>query len=81
MIMLDSGENVEDKLASERVGELVKRRQRGQKHWRHGRVTKQEQRASVRVCARHRQKRRRRSNPTWNGTRKLDPKSRATWNV
>ena len=49
VILLDYGENVEGKPASEREGELVKRRQRGQKHRRHDRVAKQEQRVIVRV--------------------------------
>ena len=47
-VLLDYGEDVEGEPAGEREGELVKRRQRGQKHWRYDGVTNQE-RVIVRV--------------------------------
>ena len=68
VVLLDYGEDVEGEPASEREGELVKRRQRGQKHWRHGGVTKQERVIVnvVLVIVRRGVD----SNPTWNGARK-----------
>ena len=69
VVLLDYGEDAEGEPASESEGELVKRRQNGQKHWRP---------EGVSVCARRHQTWCRCSRHTWNGARKLDPKSRAT---
>ena len=47
VLLLDYGEDVEGKPAGEREGELVKRPQAGQQHWRHDGVDEQWQRIAV----------------------------------
>ena len=79
-VLLDYGENGQSEPASIREGELVERRQAGQKHWPRwrGRIAATHR---CRCCAHHRGMMSRRSRPTLQGKRSLDAKSHATSSV